>query len=140
MERLALAIQRGLQLDDAQAARLREVSARNAARRQVLHAEERASRRTLREELQRGESADQARVAASLDALFAAQRRRVALVEEEQRELATFLTPVQRARFLALQERALRAAQRARLGREDVTPGAAPRERRGRHAGAPPFE
>ncbi len=118
MERLARAIERGLALDEAQGARLREVSARYAGRRQALVADERAARRTLRGELSRGDAADQARVAAALTSLLDAQRRRVALVDSEQRELAAFLTPVQRARFLALQERALRAAQRARLRRE----------------------
>jgi Spy/CpxP family protein refolding chaperone len=123
MERLARAIERGLALDEAQGARLRELSARYAERRQALVADERAARRTLREELSRGDAADQRRVAAALTSLLDAQRRRVALVDSEQRELAAFLTPVQRARFLALQERALRAAQRARLRREAGGPG-----------------
>jgi hypothetical protein len=118
LERLAQAIQRTLQLDDVQAARLREVSARYASRRQALVAAERAARRALREEVARGDGADQARTASAIAGLLDAQRRRLALVEEEQRDLAAFLTPVQRARFLALQERALRAARRARLGRD----------------------
>lgn len=123
LERLARAIQRGLRLDDAQTARLRELSARNAVRRQALVATERGARRTLRDELQQGDQANQQRVAAALDALLEAQRRRVALIADEQRELAAFLSPVQRARYLALQERALRAAQRARLQREAGGPG-----------------
>jgi Spy/CpxP family protein refolding chaperone len=118
LEQLARVVQRRLQLDDVQAARLREVSARYAGRRQVLVARERDARRALREQLTRGEAADQARVAEAIDALVEAQRRRSVLVADEQRELAAFLTPVQRARFLGLQERAFRAAQRARMERE----------------------
>ncbi len=138
LERLARAIERGLQLDGAQARRLRDVSARYAGRRQALAAQERTARRTLRQELTRGDAADEARVGEALTSLLDAQRRRVALVGSEQQELAEFLTPVQRARFLALQERALRAAHRARMRREAGGPSgfgappaaAPPRDRR----------
>lgn len=133
LERLARAIQRGLRLDEVQTARLRDVSARYAGRRQVLVAQEREARRMLRQELRQGDAADQARVATALQALLDAQRRRVALVDDEQRDLSAFLTPVQRARFLALQQRALRAAQRARVEREAA-------ERGDHMPGGPPFE
>jgi Spy/CpxP family protein refolding chaperone len=133
LERLALAVQRGLRLDEAQAARLREVSARYARRRQVVMADEREARRTLRGELVRDDAADGGRVQSALAQLVDAQRRRVALLEAEQRELAAFLTPVQRARYLALQERALRAAQRARMQRAGAG-------RFGGREGAAPFD
>jgi hypothetical protein len=45
------------------------------------------------------------------------QAVRLQLVTREQRELATFLTPVQRARFIALQEQMQRAVQQARQRR-----------------------
>lgn len=127
LEQLARVVQQRLQLDDAQAARLREVSARYAARRQVLAANEREARRALREQLTRGAAADQARVAVAIGALVDAQQQRSALVADEQRELAAFLTPVQRARFLGLQERAFRAAQRARMERGAGGRGERPR-------------
>jgi Spy/CpxP family protein refolding chaperone len=126
LERLARAIQTELRLTDAQAARLRGVSARYAERRQRLFVEERDARRTLRRELRAGDAADAARVDAALGALIDAQRRRATLLGEEQRELAAFMSPVQRARFLALQERARRAAHRARARRGDP-PGAGDR-------------
>jgi hypothetical protein len=119
LERLARAIQTELRLSDAEAARLRGVSARYAERRQRLFLEERDARRTLREELRAGDAANAGRVDAALGALVEAQRRRATLLADEQRELAGFMSPVQRARFLALQERARRAAHRARLGRGD---------------------
>lgn len=133
LERLARAIQQNLRLDDAQAAQLRSVSGRYAGRRQALVAQEREARRALRQELRQGDDADQARVGRALTALLDAQRRRVALLGDEQRDLSAFLTPVQRARFLALQERALRAAQRARLQREAA-------DARDQPAGVGPFE
>jgi Spy/CpxP family protein refolding chaperone len=132
LERLARAIQTELRLSDAQAARLRGVSARYAERRQRLFGDERDARRTLRQELRAGDAANAGRVDAALGALIDAQRRRAALLGEEQRELAGFMSPVQRARFLALQERARRAAHRARarrgdpLGAADRPPGPGP--------------
>lgn len=118
LERLAEIVQRRLALTDEQAGRLRGVSARYARERQALLARERDARRVLREEVPRGDAADQERVRAALEALVDAQQQRAALVAGEQRDLAGFLTPVQRARFLGLQERAFRAAQRARRARE----------------------
>ena len=44
---------------------------------------------------------NQTRVAELLDTVLRLQRSRLELVEREQRELATFLTPVQRARYQA---------------------------------------
>ena len=128
LERLARAIRTELRLSDAQEARLRGVSARYAERRQRLFVEERDARRTLRQELRAGDAANAGRVDAALGALIDAQRRRATLLGDEQRELAAFMSPVQRARFLALQERARRAAHRARMRRGDA-PGAAARPR-----------
>jgi hypothetical protein len=141
LERLAAIVQRRLALTDQQAARLRVVSARYARDRQALVARERDARRVLREEVPRGDAADQERVQRALDALVAAQQRRAAVVAAEQRELSAFLSPVQRARYLGLQERAFRAAQRARGAREERagdaggTPAGPPGVRRGRIGG-----
>ena len=57
-------------------------------------------------------------MARMLDDLLAVQRSRVELVAAEQRDLGRFLTPIQRAEFLAMQERAFRAAQQMRMQRE----------------------
>lgn len=65
-----------------------------------------------------GPPPDDATVAAAIDRLLDLQARRLALVRDEQKELAAFLTPTQRARFLGLQERAGQAAQQLRMRRE----------------------
>jgi periplasmic protein CpxP/Spy len=129
LERLAAAVQRQLGLSDEQATQLREATRSFAAQRDQLLVQERATRLELRANVMRGDSADQGRIAQLLDQLVAHQRRRVDLVAEEQRELARFLKPVQRAQFLAMQERALRAAQQLRAQRE--------REARAAAGGAP---
>lgn len=119
LQRLGEVVQRRLDLTNDQALRLRAVSTRYARERQAVVAAERDARLVLRDEVPRGPGADQARVRQALDALVAAQQQRAALLAAEQRDLAAFLTPMQRARYLALQERAQRAAQRAlqaRLG------------------------
>lgn len=139
-ERLAQLVRERLGLTDEQARRLRDASARFGRERQALVFEERQTRRALRDLLQGSTPAERAAVdeqavAAALDRLLALQQRRLALLQEEQRELARFLTPSQRAEYLGLQERALRAAQRVRLERERGAPG---RLRPGPGLGGPP--
>ena len=118
LDKLAVVVQRRLGLSNEQSARLRETTARFAAERQRLVQRERETRRALRLATATGDSsADQRVIGRQLDSLVALQQRRVALLAEEQREMATFLTPYQRAQFLAMQERALRAAQQLRQQR-----------------------
>jgi hypothetical protein len=64
------------------------------------------------------------------------QRRRLELATEEQRELAAIMTPVQRARYLALQETVRRRADEMRRRRGG---GAQRGGRRGPGNGTPPF-
>ncbi|MDF1503705.1 hypothetical protein [Roseisolibacter sp. H3M3-2] len=117
-ERMLRAVQERLGLSEAQTRRLGETTGQFATQRQQLFRRERTLRRDLREQLSRGQSADQARVGQLLDELLGMQRRRADMVVAEQRALADFLTPVQRAEFMALQERAFRAAQQMREQRE----------------------
>ena len=118
VDRLAEMVERRLRLTPDQGAKLRDATARYASERQQLFRQERALRRELRRELALGETARQERVASMLDRLLGLQRQRADLVSAEQRTLSGFLTPVQRAEFLAMQERAFRAAQQMRQERE----------------------
>jgi periplasmic protein CpxP/Spy len=118
MQRLAQAVQRRLGLTDDQATRLRTTTARFATQRQQLMAQERETRRALRRLSEGADSVDQQGIARNLDELLRIQERRIQIVGEEQRELARFLTPLQRAQYLALQERAFRAAQQQRQQRQ----------------------
>ena len=124
LDRLAAAVQRQLGLSEEQGRQLRDATRRFATQRDRLMTQERATRLELRANVMRGDSADQPRIAQLMDQLVAHQRRRVELVAEEQRELARFLTPLQRAQFLAMQERALRAAQQLRAERAARARGA----------------
>jgi len=117
-QRVAAVVQQRLALSDDQMRQLTAVNASYETRRRDLVARERASRVAIRQELARGKDADQKRVQESLDALFRLQRERIDLAEQEQRELAKFMQPSQRAGYLALQEQLKRRveAMRARRG------------------------
>ena len=92
-----------LGLNDAQMQQLQRVNSRFGPQLGAVAREERETRRMLRQELMADQQANQTRVSTLLDATIRLQKQRIALVEAEQKELAGFLTPVQRARYLALQ-------------------------------------
>lgn len=100
-------------LSDAQLRQLAPVRQRFEARRRDLLAGERAARIELRRVIQGGatDSLTQSQVASLMARLQDVQRQRVQLFEEEQRELAGFMTPVQRARYHAVQENIRRRVQ-----------------------------
>ena len=102
--RMAQVVRQQLALTDEQARRLAATNQRFDGRRRALLNQEREARASLRVQLDRGDSASAPQVSTLLDRLMQLQRSRLELMEEEQRELATYLTPVQRARFLGLQE------------------------------------
>lgn len=102
-QRIAAVVKERLDLTDAQAQQLQEADGRSEQRRRDLMQREMGLRRDLRQQLSPGVAADQQRVASLLDQIMAVHRERVAITEEEQRDLARFLTPVQRAKYLGLQ-------------------------------------
>jgi hypothetical protein len=99
---------------DEQMTRLAQTSRGFDQQRRQLAAEERQQRQLLRREILAGAAADQARVATALDRVLSIQRQRIDLQIEEQRRFAVFMTPVQRARYAALQEQLRRRADKLR--------------------------
>jgi periplasmic protein CpxP/Spy len=102
-ERTAQVVKRQLKLDDAQMARLQTANQEFAKQRTALVAQERTTRQALRTELMAGDAANQQKVGTLLDQMMKFQRQRLDLQENEQRELGKILTPVQRAKYLGLQ-------------------------------------
>ena len=102
-ERTARLVQQRLGLNDAQLGKLEQSNARYAPQLAQLAAQERDIRGQLRQEMMAGNSANQQHVSDLIDAALRIQRQRLGIVETEQKELAAFLTPVQRARYIALQ-------------------------------------
>lgn len=104
-QRIMQALRNQLQLSDAQAAKVAEVARRYGERRQGINEEERQARTTIHDVVCNADTARQAELSHSLDALFDIQKRRAQLLEDEQHELTPVLTPFQRARYLGFEER-----------------------------------
>lgn len=116
-QRLAAIVKQRLGLTDDQVRQLAAVNASYEGRRHDLMVSERQARVSIRRELQRGKSADQKAVDAALSDLFRIQRTRIDLAEQEQRDLAKFMQPAQRAGYLALQEQLRRRVEQMRQRR-----------------------
>ena len=116
-------------LTDAQMNRLMPINQRFETERRGIQRQERETRLALRDAMRDSTHADQARITGYLDKLVELQRQRVELVAQEQRDLAEFMTPLQRARYTALQEQVRRRIeQMVRQNRAsiDSTVGAPP--------------
>ena len=131
-ERAALITRQRLGLNDAQMQQLERVNTRFAPQLSAVARQEREARRELRQQLMPGGQANQSRVSDLIDTSLRLQKQRLALIEAEQKELAAFLTPVQRARYLALQAQFRHRAEqlsrqnsgaRPRGGRRRLPPG-----------------
>lgn len=123
-QRLARTLKERLGLSDAQLEQVRGVSSQFEERRRMLVEQERDIRIGLRQEVLLEEQANQERVSRLLDQAIEVQQHRLRLLEEEQRELARFLTPVQRAKYMAIQEQLHRALEEMRRPGAGRQPGA----------------
>lgn len=125
-QRVETMVRQRLQLTDDQAMKLREVASRAETSRRALRRDETQARKQMRDELLAGDNANESKVAELLEQMPRLERRRIELMEQEQRELAKFLSPVQRARYFALQDelrRNMQELQRRRMDGPDSTNG-----------------
>jgi hypothetical protein len=113
-ERIAAVVKNRLNLSDAQMTQLQRVNQRFERQRLQLLVKERQTRRELRDEIQLGEAGNSQHVAELVDRGFPIQRQRLDLAESEQRELAAFMTPLQRAQYLGIQEQIRRRMEEMR--------------------------
>ena len=132
-ERLGGMMKEQLGLSDPQMTRLQETNRRFEERRRLLVDQERDIRMSLRDELIAGDSARQPQVGGLLDRMLKVQRQRLELLESEQKELSGFLSPVQRAKYLGVQEGMRRRLQQMR--QQGGEPGMGPMQRRMRPRG-----
>jgi len=102
--RIANQLKNGLKLSDDQFAKLQATNKRFEEKRRLLLEQERDARMSMRDLMITGDTTNQAKVSAALDKMMQIQRQRFDLVEQEQKELAGYLTPMQRARFMGMQE------------------------------------
>ena len=115
---MANVVRKRIGLNDEQMSKLARTNARFDARRRSLNQSEHAERIELRAQVVAGQGANQERIASALDHVLQIQRDRIDLQIEEQRELATFMSPLQRARYAALQEQIRRRLQGVRANAE----------------------
>jgi len=108
--RVAKLAQQRLGLTDAQMTQLQQSNARFGPRHAQLGTQERETRRQLRVEMT-SSTPNQQHVNQLLDATLSLQKQRIALIEEEQRDQARFMTPVQRAHYIALQQQFRKRSQ-----------------------------
>lgn len=105
-----------------------EVNRRYEGERRALNQRDREARQAIRAEVLREADADQDKVSRMLDELIDVQRQRLEMFAREQRDLARFLTPVQRAKYATLQERLRKKVDQLRQQRQEK--GFAPAQRR----------
>lgn len=117
-DRFVKVLRERIALTDDQITKWRAWNQKFDPERRALWAEERQLRRVFVEELARGVTPNEAKLTEALDRWPVLQQKRLALVERENKELATFLKPVQRARFFALQDDVTRGFQETQ-GRRD---------------------
>ena len=117
-------VRRELKLSDEKFAQFQRVDRDFQQRRGQLQRDETAARLALRSAMADTSAVDQEKIADYLTQLTVGQRRRAELLEAEQKELATFLTPLQRAKLQGLREQ---LAQRVQQLRQQLPAG-----RRGR--------
>ncbi|MEO8620458.1 MAG: hypothetical protein ABI625_05290 [bacterium] len=103
---------------DDQMLRIERTSQRFDQQRRMLAQTEVAQRRAMRAEIL-SDSANQGNIATALEQLHSVQQRRLDLQAEEQKEFASFMTPLQRAKFMALQEQVRRRLQDLTRARPD---------------------
>lgn len=113
-ERLGNRLKMELGLNDAQIAKVAETNRKFEEKHRLLLDQERDVRMSIRDEMIRGDTTRQSQVAALLDRIIRNERQRVDLMEQEQKDLATVLTPVQRAKYFGIQEAVRKRMQQMR--------------------------
>jgi hypothetical protein len=116
-QRFGQRVQVELGLTDQQMDRLRAAERNSRDRRQAFNDREQDLRRAVGEQLKPGVAANADSLSRLLDAIAQNHVARAQEEQQELRELAQFLTPVQRARLLIMRQRLMQNVQAIREGR-----------------------
>ena len=122
-DRFAARVKAEVGLTDQQLARLRETSKTYGSRRRELAAQERVLRSALASQMRPGVAANQDSVSKLTDNLVNLRASYAQALREENREMAQYLTPVQRSQVMAMRERftqRIREIREQRQGRREV--------------------
>lgn len=115
-ERMAQMLRTQLGMNDEQIRRLQATNRRFEAQRVGLFNQEREVRGELRGLIESGDTTQYQRIGTLLDRTMQLQRQRIDLQEAEQKELATFMNPMQRARLYGIEEQLRRRMDALRDG------------------------
>ena len=107
-------------LTDAQVARAQDIHAKIDERRKSADLQERQARTALYQEVVVGDTSRNAVIGQLMDQMFRLQRERALLNEEEQKQLSQFLTPLQRAKYFALEENLRRLVRQMMLSADSM--------------------
>lgn len=110
-------VKEDLALTDEQSTKLMDVNRRSVERRRTLEVTNRRLNAALANEMRPGVAADPRILRRTLDSLVDLRVASAQLYKDEQRELSTFLSDVQRAQFHVLRERLLNRMEEAREAR-----------------------
>jgi len=110
----ARAVRQRVGLSDEQMQKLGPLTRRYEEQRRETQMDERDARVKLQATVIIGSDADSAKINQYVQQLLDVQKRRVAIAEAEQKELATVMTPLQRAKYLGLQEQVRRRLEQMR--------------------------
>jgi len=102
---VARVVRQRLNLNDQQMQSLTRVDNKFDVQRRNLLRDERATRQNLKAAMADSVSPDQNKIAQYVDELTQEPHRRADLQAAEQKELSSFLTPMQRAQYLVIKER-----------------------------------
>jgi len=137
---IAKAVRSQLNLDDEKMRQLERTTTKFEAERRTLLRDERDARQTLRAAIEDSTATDQNRIEQAMGKMIQIQRKRVDMLEAEQKDLATFLTPKQRAQYFALRERITRRLMELEQngqGRRGAPPPQVEQNGQGRRGGPP---
>jgi hypothetical protein len=115
-QRMAQMLRTQLGMSDEQIRRFQATNRRYQVQHVGLFNQEREVRAELRGLIEGGDTTQYQRIGTLLDRTIQLQRQRIDLHEAEQKELATFLNPVQRARLYGIEEQLRRRMDDLRGG------------------------
>jgi Spy/CpxP family protein refolding chaperone len=130
--RFGAVVQQRLGLSDDQANKLRGTEERFRTRRRAIVRQQLALRFGLQDQMRPGRAANADSVRRLMDAIQANRSDLLTIEQEQDREMAGYLTPVQRAQYQMLRERLMRRLQEVRRERgaeREGRPGLRPRRR-----------
>jgi hypothetical protein len=112
-------VQQNLQLTPDQATKLRATQERFGTRRRTLMQQQMERRRALDGQMQPGVAAKPDSVSRLMDGMRDGRAEMVKIEQDEDREMAGYLTPVQRARYQQMREQFMRRVGELRMERRE---------------------